>query len=139
MSGTPDVQVGTRIPEREVVVDLPVVVRYAGASGDFNPLHYDPSVAARVSPTGELIAHGMLSMGLASALVTEWAGGPERVRSVSASFKRPCPVGATVVVAGEVVDVDHDARTATVALSVTTSEGERLLDRRASRAVVELP
>lgn len=132
------VEAGDRLPEREVVVDLPTVVRYAGASGDLNPLHYDPSVAARVSPTGELIAHGMLSMGLASALVTEWAGGPERVRSLTASFKRPCPVGATVVVSGEVTEVNADAGTATVALSVTTSDGDRLLDRRASRAVVEL-
>lgn len=136
---SPDqVKAGDHLPEREVLVDLPTVVRYAGASGDLNPLHYDPSVAARVSPTGGLIAHGMLSMGLAAALVTEWAGGPERVRSVSASFKRPCPVGATVVVSGEVVEVDADAGTATVALAVTTSDGDRLLDRRGSRAVVLL-
>lgn len=133
-----DVAVGDSLPVRQLTVDQGMVIRYAGASGDFNPLHWDPEVAAQVSPTGGLIAHGMLSMGLVSALVTEWAGGPEAVAGLSASFRAPCPIGATVTIGGEVVEVDTDAARATLAVWVETADGDRVVDRRGSRAQVHL-
>lgn len=129
---------GDRLPSRSHEIDQGMVIRYAGASGDFNPLHWDADVAARVSPTGGIIAHGMLSMGLVSALVTDWAGGPERVVHLSASFRAPCPVGATLAVGGEVTDVDAEAGTATLAVWAETEDGARVVDRRASRATVRL-
>lgn len=132
------VGVGDRLPERTQTLDQARLIRYAGASGDFNPLHWEPEFAAKVSPSGGVIAHGMLSMGLVSAVVTDWAGGPEKVRSLSASFRAPCPVGATVTIGAEVVDLDDRARTATLAVWVELPDGSKVIDRRRSRAVVSL-
>lgn len=130
--------VGSTVPERSFTVDQATVLRYAGASGDFNPLHWDAEVAERVSPTGGVIAHGMLSLGLVSTVVTEWAGGPERVLALDCSFKAPCPVGSTVTVGGEVVAIDDDADTATLKIWVRTDDGAKVIDARSSRAVIGL-
>lgn len=132
------VGVGDQIPPVTHTVDQAQLIRYAGASGDFNPLHWDPEVAAKVSPTGGIIAHGMYTMGLLSRVVTEWAGGAENVTMLSASFRAPCPVGASVTFGGEVVDIDAD-RTATLAVWAELEDGSRVIDRKASRAVVRLP
>lgn len=132
------VQLGDQLPERQVTLDQEAILRYAGASGDFNPLHWDADVAAAVSPTGGVIAHGMLNLGLASALVTDWAGGPDRVLALRGAFKAPCPAGATVTVGGEVVEVDRDNRTATVSVWVRTDDGGKVVNARSSRAVVSL-
>lgn len=132
------VAVGDLLPTRDVVVDQATVIRYAGASGDFNPLHWDPAVAERVSPTGGVIAHGMLNLGILSGWLTAWAGGADRVRSLHASFKAPCPVGATVTFGGEVVETDGEAGTATVAVWATTAEGAKVVDARGSRAVIDV-
>lgn len=138
MPALDEVSVGERLPELAVTLDQAWLVRYAGASGDLNPLHWDPAFAAQVSPTGGIIAHGMLNMGLVSRLVTEWAGGPEHVRSLSASFRAPCPVGATVTVGAEVTAVDEAARTATLAVWAELPDGAKVVDRRRSTAVVAL-
>lgn len=133
-----EVEAGQRLPTRTETIDQERVLRYAGASGDFNRLHWDPGFAAEVSPTGGVISHGMLSMGLVSALVTEWAGGAERVQSISASFRAPCPVGATLHLGGEVLEVDEGARTATLRIWAELDDGAKVVDRRGSRAVVRL-
>lgn len=133
-----DVEVGQRLPGRSETLDRERLVRYAGASGDFNRLHWDESFAAEVSPTGGVIAHGMLSMGLVSAEVTEWAGGPEKVQSISASFRAPWPVGATLHVSGEVAEVDREAGTASLRVWAELEDGSRVVDHRSSRAVVRL-
>jgi acyl dehydratase len=77
-------------------------------------------------------------MGLVSRVVTAWAGGPERIRSLSASFRAPCPVGSTVTIGGEVVDKDDRARTAILQVWVTLPDGAKVINRRSSRAVVQL-
>lgn len=133
-----EVSVGTQIPARQQTIDQAQLIVYAGASGDFNPLHWQPEFAARVSPTGGVIAHGMLNMGIVSRVVTEWAGGPEKVKRLSASFRAPCPVGATVTYGGEVIELDARSRTATLAVWAELEDGARVVDRRASRAVVQL-
>lgn len=132
------VAVGDTLPERTETIDQARLIRYAGASGDFNPLHWEAEFAAKVSPTGGIIAHGMLNMGLVSALVTEWAGGPEKVRTLSAAFRAPCPVGSILVISGEVLDLDPSARTATLAVWAELPDGAKVIDRRRSRAVVTL-
>ena len=132
------VAVGDTIPAVTETIEQWRLVHYAGASGDFNPLHWDPAFAANVSPTGGIIAHGMLNMGLLSRVVTDWAGGPEHVRSLSTSFRAPCPVGATVTYGGEVLEVDTDARTATLSVWAELEDGSKVIDRRTSRAVVTL-
>jgi acyl dehydratase len=129
---------GQRLPERSVTVDQAGLIRYAGVSGDFNPLHWDAAFAASVSPTGGVIAHGMLSMGLLSALLTDWLGDAGRVRRMSCQFRAPCPVGATITLGGEVVAVDEAAGSATVKLWARTGDGAKVIDQRVSRAEVAL-
>lgn len=133
-----DVEVGQQLPARAERLDQERLIVYAGASGDFNPLHWDPDFAAEISPTKGVIAHGMLNMGILSAVVTEWAGGPEKVARLSVSFRAPCPVGATVTYGGEVIELDPETRTAVLAVWAEREGGERVVDRRTSRAVVRL-
>lgn len=130
------IQVGAQLPERSVTLDQATLIRYAGVSGDFNPLHWDPGFAATVSPTGGVIAHGMLSMGLLSALLTDWLGDAGRVRSMSCQFRAACPVGATLTFGGDVTSIDEADGTATVAIWARRADGAKVVDSRTSRAVV---
>jgi acyl dehydratase len=106
MSDEPrSIEVGTPLGPVEARSTLTTSVMYAGASGDFNPLHYDQDFAGQVSPTGGIIAHGMFSMGLASRALTAFAGGPDKVLEVSVRFTRPWPLGTTSTFGGEVTEV----------------------------------
>lgn len=120
-----EISVGTELPTLEETATLTTSVRYAGASGDLNPLHFDQDFAGQVSPTGGIIAHGMFAMGLASRLVTAFAGGPEAVRSLQARFSRPWPLGTTVTFGGKVTAVE--GREATVSLWGQDPSGSRIL------------
>ena len=133
-----EVQVGDQIPAASQTIDQAQLIVYAGASGDFNPLHWSQEFASQVSPTGGIIAHGMYNMGLVSRAVTAWAGAPENVLKLSANFRAPCPVGSTVTFGGEVIEVDEAQRTATLAVWAELEDGSKVVDRRASRAVVKL-
>jgi acyl dehydratase len=97
-------------------------VHYAGASGDFNPIHYRDDVAQSVGLSG-VLAHGMLTMGLAVQPVVDWAGDPARVVDVQARFTRPVFVdatdGATVTVVAKVGALDTEASVARIDLTVT--------------------
>jgi acyl dehydratase len=98
-------------------VDL---ARYAGASTDFNPIHYSDTAAAALGLPG-VIAHGMLTMGTALTLVTDWAGDPGRVLSYQVRFTRPVVVdaveGARLDVAGRVSKVVDGVATVTLEVS----------------------
>lgn len=107
----PEAAPGTELPPVTQKVELINSVQYAGASGDFNPLHYDPSFAQNVSPTGGVIAHGMYSMGLASRVLTGWAGGPEDVVSIQVRFTKPWPMGTSATFGGEVTEVEDGIAT----------------------------
>jgi acyl dehydratase len=133
-----DVEVGQQLPAEHMTVEQGDLIVYAGASGDFNPLHWQEDFAAKVSPTGGIIAHGMLNMGYVSRVVTSWAGGPEKVKRLATSFRAPCPVGATVEIGGEVVELDPEARTATLAVWVQLADGSPVVDRKRSHATVQL-
>ncbi|HHW83537.1 MAG TPA: acyl dehydratase [Actinomycetales bacterium] len=97
------------------------MVRYAGASRDFNPIHWNDRFAEEVGLPG-VIAHGMLTMGIAAAALEEWAGDPGRIRSFGTRFSRPVPVPnpgtATLEVQGKVGAVQEDG-TIRVDISVT--------------------
>ena len=125
MSAEPAIEVGTELPVVEQESNLTTSVMYAGASGDFNPLHYDAGFAGQVSPTGGIIAHGMFSMGLASRVLTAFAGGPERVLEVKVRFTRPWPLGTTASFGGKVTAIEDGV--ATVALTGITADGDRIL------------
>jgi acyl dehydratase len=99
------------------------LVRYAGASGDFNPIHWNDRIATSVGLPG-VIAHGMYTLALAGNAVAEWAGGPDRVLSFGARFTKPVVVpdddaGTTVSVAGTVKSVEDGV--ATIDLIVTNA------------------
>jgi acyl dehydratase len=98
------------------------LVRYAGASGDFNPIHYRDDVAASVGLPG-VLAHGMLTMGIAVQPVVEWAGDPARVVDYQVRFTRPVVVdadsGAAVAVTAKIGQLDADPSTARIDLTAT--------------------
>jgi len=134
------VQVGDEVPERTFALRRADLVRYAGASGDFNPIHWNARVATSVG-LPDVIAHGMLSMATAARLVTDWCGDPGAVVEYGTRFTNPVPVpddgsGARVQVAGTVTAKDEAARTVRVDLSATCV-GERVLGR--AQVVVRLP
>jgi acyl dehydratase len=116
---------GAELPTIAQQATLMTSVAYAAASGDYNPLHYDQDFAGQVSPTGGIIAHGMYSMGLASRLLTEYAGGPEQVLEVSVRFTRPWPLNSTTTFGGTVDAVDDGV--ATVSLWAENEDGDRIM------------
>ena len=133
-----DVEVGTELPEQVSRVTRADLVRYAGASGDFNVIHWNDRVAREVGLPG-VIAHGMLTAGIAARAVTAWAGDPGAVVDYQVRFSRPVVVpddedGAEVTVRGRVAALLDDGQVR-VDLTVT-SGGEKVLSL--ARAVVAL-
>jgi acyl dehydratase len=110
------------------VVTRADLVRYAGASGDFNPIHYSDRVAESVGLPG-VVAHGMYTLALTSRALTDWVGSTAAVQSFGARFTKPVAVpdtdeGTTIEVRGVVKSVD--AGSATIDLTVT-HEGTKVL------------
>jgi acyl dehydratase len=137
MSST-DAVVGTELPEQVFRITRADLVRYAGASGDFNPIHWSDRVATGVGLPG-VIAHGMFTMALAARMVTAWTGDPAALVEYTVRFGRPVVVpdddrGAEVTVRGKVAARLDDGR-ARVDLTVT-SDGEKVLSL--ARAIVRL-
>jgi acyl dehydratase len=135
-----DVQVGDQLPGATYPITRLDLVRYAGASGDFNVIHWNQRVATSVG-LPDVIAHGMLTMATAARLVTDWAGDPAAVVEYGVRFTKPVVVpdddrGALLEVAAVVAGKDEQARTVRVDL-VATSGGEKVLGR--AQAVVRLP
>lgn len=112
--------VGDLVAERTVHLTREALVRYAGASGDFNPIHYRDDVAATVGLPG-VLAHGMLTMGLAVGTLGEWLGDGGRILDYGVRFTRPVVVdalvGADVHVTATVAAVEDDV--ARIDLTVT--------------------
>lgn len=131
--------VGATITPREYRVTRADLVRYAGASGDFNPIHWSDRVAKSVELPG-VIGHGMLTMALASRALTDWTGDPGAVVQYSTRFSRPVLVpdddaGVAVTVSGEVADVRDDGL---LAVELTVRVGEQKVLTQA-RALVRAP
>jgi acyl dehydratase len=100
----------TEIPEQielRVTPDPYVTVRYAGASGDFNPIHIDEVFAQSVGLPGRIL-HGLWSMAQVARAVTEVAGGPEHLQSLSASFRGMGSIGEEIVITGATAGTDAD-------------------------------
>jgi acyl dehydratase len=121
--------VGDVVAEAEFALSRDSLVRYAGASGDFNPIHYRDDVAASVGLPG-VLAHGMLTMGLAVQPIVDWLGDAGRVVDYQVRFTRPVAVdaaeGAVVTVTAKVGRIDEDA--ARIDLTVTF-RGETVLGK----------
>ena len=103
--------VGDEVAQAEFLVTRDSLVRYAGASGDFNPIHYRDDVAEFVGLPG-VLAHGMLTMGIAVQPVVDWAGDPARIVDYQVRFTRPVVVdpndGATLSVTAKAAVIDAD-------------------------------
>ena len=133
-----DLAVGTEIGSRTIEISRADLVKYAGASGDFNPIHWNDRFARDVELPG-VIAHGMFTMGAAVQLVTDWVGDPAAVISYGTRFTKPVPVadlddepGAIVGVSGVVGALDSDAGTARIDLTVTLGEQKVLVKAQAT-------
>jgi acyl dehydratase len=118
-----ELALGEIVAERSYSITRDTLVRYAGASGDFNPIHYRDDVAAAVGLPG-VLAHGMLTMGLAVQPVVEWAGGdPGRILDYQVRFTRPVVVdpktGQSVLVVAKVGGLEESA----VRIDLTVSVG----------------
>jgi len=131
--------VGDHIPDAAYPLTRERLVRYAGASGDFNPIHWNQRVAQEVG-LPDVIAHGMLTMATASRSVTDWVGDPAAVVEYSTRFTRTVAVpddgvGATVEVTGVIGQLDPASRTARIDLTVKAA-GVTVLGK--ARVVVRL-
>lgn len=125
---TADLAVGQVVAETTYTLTRDSLVRYAGASGDFNPIHYRDDVAASVGLPG-VLAHGMLTMGAAVQPVVSWLEGDDSpagvgwVSDYQVRFTRPVVVdpaeGARLTVVAKVGQLDAEANTARVDLTVT--------------------
>jgi acyl dehydratase len=105
------------------------LVRYAGASGDFNPIHWSERTAVAVGLPG-VIAHGMFTMALVGRAVTGWAGAPDAVVEFGVRFARPVPVpdtdeGTEVVVSATVKETTDEGHTRLVLTA--TCNGDKVL------------
>ena len=133
-----DVEVGTELPAQTFGVQRVNLVMYAGASGDFNPIHWNERFATAVG-LPNVIAHGMFTMAEAARVLTDWAGDPGAVEEYGVRFTRPVVVpddekGATIEVTGKVTEKLEGNRVA-IDLSAR-SGGETVLAK--AHAVVRL-
>ncbi|GGZ16219.1 MaoC family dehydratase [Streptomyces poonensis] len=133
-----DVEVGTELPAQSFPVTRATLVRYAGASGDFNPIHWNEKFAKEVG-LPDVIAHGMFTMAEAIRVVTDWVGDPGAVVEYGVRFTKPVVVpnddqGASIEVSGKVA-AKLDDNTVRVDL-LARSAGQKVLGM--SRAVVRL-
>jgi len=131
------VAVGDVVAEKTYTLTRDSLVRYAGASGDFNAIHYRDDVATSVGLAG-VLAHGMLTMGIAVQPVVEWLGGDSgKVLDYQVRFTRPVLVdpleGATVTVVAKVGVVDDAG--ARIDLTVTYN-GETVLGKAQARVAL---
>jgi acyl dehydratase len=133
-----ELTVGDVVAERRFDLTRDSLVRYAGASGDFNPIHYRDDVAASVGLPG-VLAHGMLTMGLAVQPVVDWAADPGRVADYQVRFTRPVVVdpeaGASVDVVAKVGQLDAEARVARIDLTVSF-DGQTVLGKAQVRVAL---
>lgn len=121
-------EVGQQLEPRSYRVTRSDLIRYTGASGDRNPIHWSERVATSVGLPG-VIAHGMYTLALAGRAVTSWVGDPAAVESFGARFTKPVPVpddddGTVVEVVGVVSKVESGL--ATIDLTVT-NDGVKVL------------
>lgn len=128
--------VGDVIAEATYPISRDSLVRYAGASGDFNPIHYRDDVAQSVGLPG-VLAHGMLTMGIAAQPVIEWCGAELMVSSYQVRFTKPVVVdpteGASLTITAAVGALEGEdpsrPTAARIDLTVTSHTGDKVLGK----------
>ena len=121
------IEVGTQLPERIFHIDRALLKQYADASGDQNPIHQNEEFALSVG-LPNVIAHGMLTMGLVGQYAADWAGGSAKVKEYSARFTKP-----VIVPANEKVDL-----TVSATVGEVFPDGRVRLDLNATSAGVKV-
>ena len=146
-----DLEKGQDIGSLTVELSRASLVRYAGASGDFNPIHWNERFARSVGLSG-VIAHGMLTMGTAVQLVSDWVGDPGAIVDYQTRFTKPVPVADApggenpdtptnaLTISGKVGALNEEERTARIDLTVTArdEEGKEQKVLMKSQALVRL-
>lgn len=129
MPNLSDLSVGQQVAERTFEITRDSLVRYAGASGDFNPIHYRDDIAQQVGLPG-VLAHGMLTMGLSISPIVDWLGDPAKIVDYSVRFTKPVVVpaagAATITVAATVGAVEENRARIDI---TTTFEGSNVLGK----------
>jgi acyl dehydratase len=116
--------------ELKVTPDPYVTVRYAGASGDFNPIHIDEAFAKQVGLPGRIL-HGLWTMAQVARAHTDAAGGPDKLKSLSVQFRGMSQLGEEIVVQGTVREVNDG-------VAVIDSEAQQGDQRIIRNAVAEV-
>ena len=118
-------EIGQEIGSTEFLLTRDSLVRYAGASGDFNQIHYRDDVAAAVGLPG-VLAHGMLTMGAAVQVAVDWVGNAGAVIDYQVRFTKPVVVdpieGAVLVVTGKIGEIDADNKVVRIDLEAVFNE-----------------
>ncbi len=112
------------------------IVKYAGAGGDFNPLHHDDTVAQSLGGYPSVFAHGMFSMGLTGRMLTDWLG-PTALKKFGVRFTRQVWPGDTLTTRGEVTAISEegDQKLATIKVITVNQNGESVVEGEAVAAV----
>ncbi len=118
-------EVGQEIGSVEFLLTRDSLVRYAGASGDFNPIHYRDDFAKSVGLDG-VLAHGMLTMGAAVQVAVDWVGDPGRVVDYGVRFTKPVFVdaenGAVLSVSGKIGEIDAENSIVRIDITATAAD-----------------
>jgi len=118
-------EIGQSIGSQEILLTRDSLVRYAGASGDFNSIHYRDDIAAAVGLPG-VLAHGMLTMGAAIQVVVDWVGDPGRIVDYGVRFTKPVVVdpvdGAVLTISGKIGEIDAENNIVRVDISAIYNE-----------------
>lgn len=135
-----ELSVGDALTPLAVHITRKQLVKYAGAAGDFNAIHWNQRVATEVG-LPDVIAHGMLTMATAGRIVTDWAGDPGLLKQFEVRFTRPVVVsdddeGAELELTAVIGALDPEARTARVDITAKFN-GQTVLGK--ARALVALP
>ncbi|HEX8095955.1 MaoC/PaaZ C-terminal domain-containing protein [Jatrophihabitans sp.] len=119
-----DVAIGTELPAQTFPIERVTLIRYAGASGDFNPIHWNQQTAVEVG-LPDVIAHGMLTMAMAVRVVTDWVGDPGAVLDYKVRFSRPVVVASDratpLEVSAVVRSMDEADHTAEIQLTASVA------------------
>ena len=129
MPNISELSIGQVVAEKTFEITRDSLVRYAGASGDFNPIHYRDDIAKQVGLPG-VLAHGMLTMGISISPVIEWLGDPGKVVDYSVRFTKPVIVPADQPAVISVSAVVGAIETDRARLDITTTfEGNNVLGK----------
>lgn len=118
-------EVGQEIGSAEFHLNRDSLVRYAGASGDFNPIHYRDDIAQAVGLPG-VLAHGMLTMGAAVQVAVNWVGDAGAVVDYQVRFTKPVLVdarsGARLLVTGKIAEIDAENKIVRIDLDARSND-----------------